>query len=188
MLKNSSAIKHHAKELSMSSIKSPQIMRHQGLMKITDSYSIDNEANRQFQKTPMSFINSSSIEDLIRRSQKKIAIQRTNRGSVNSRSSFLLKQFPGHVYGMIGDYLCEKLPLIIFTNRTSFTVCLTYQIESYQNYLAQARSQKQQFEEIMYQIPGKKLEILQEINEIAEIIRVYDQITANLVSFLRIIK
>lgn len=168
-------------------------------MKITDSYSIDQDANRHFTRntdnTIMTFLSPNSIEDLIRKGQKTIEhnleqldrLKYKSNGGQISLCHALLRQFPGHVYGMIGEYLSEKLPLIIFTNRTSFEVCLTYQITSYQQYLEQARSQKQQFEEIMHQIPGKKLEILQEINEITEIIRVYDQITANLVSFIRII-
>lgn len=56
----------------MSSIKSPQILVNTGtLMKITDSYSIDQEANRHFtrntDKTVMTFLSANSIEDLIRK-------------------------------------------------------------------------------------------------------------------------
>ena len=40
------------------------------------------------------------------------------------RSWFL--KLPGEVLAMLGDFLNEKLPLFIFTNRISFNVCLHY--------------------------------------------------------------
>ena len=46
------------------------------------------------------------------------------------KSSFL--KFPGEVLALIGDYLNEKLPVFIFTNRITFKVSLHYQIEYYE--------------------------------------------------------
>lgn len=46
------------------------------------------------------------------------------------RSGFL--KLPGEVLAMLGDFLNEKLPLFIFTNRISFKVCLHYQIGYYE--------------------------------------------------------
>ena len=40
---------------------------------------------------------------------------------------------PGPFYQMIGEMLGEKLPLLIFTNRTSFTVSLDCMVSSYED-------------------------------------------------------
>ena len=94
---------------------------------------------------------------------------------------------PGKVYYLIGEFLGEKLPLLVFTNRTSFKVCLTYQINVYNGYLEQARAQQRQFERICIQIPSQRSQIAQEINEIKEIITVYEKINSNLVQYLEIV-
>ena len=39
---------------------------------------------------------------------------------------------PGNFYNLIGEFLGEKLPMIIFTNKVSFKVSLSYQIEYYE--------------------------------------------------------
>lgn len=52
-------------------------------------------------------------------------------------------KLPGHIFEMIGIYLDEKLPLIIFTNRVTFKVSLEYQLNNYDGYLNQARYQLQ---------------------------------------------
>jgi hypothetical protein len=48
-----------------------------------------------------------------------------------SYKSLLLK-LPGEVLALIGDYLNEKLPLLIFTNRLTFKVSMHYQIGYYE--------------------------------------------------------
>ena len=45
---------------------------------------------------------------------------------------------PGVFYSLLGEFLGEKLPLIIFTNRDSFKVSLDYQLEMYTMYINQA--------------------------------------------------
>ena len=45
---------------------------------------------------------------------------------------------PGIVFSLLGEFLGEKLPLVIFTNRQSFKNSLDYQIELYAHYLQQA--------------------------------------------------
>jgi hypothetical protein len=39
---------------------------------------------------------------------------------------------PGEVLSLIGEFLNEKLPIFIFTNRISFKISLQYQIEHYE--------------------------------------------------------
>lgn len=48
---------------------------------------------------------------------------------------------PGVAYAMIGEYLGEKLSLVVLTNRTSFKVCLDYQLNQYTRYIRQATFQ-----------------------------------------------
>lgn len=47
-----------------------------------------------------------------------------------SKSSFL--KLPGEILCLLGDYLNEKLPIFIFTNRISFKISLQWQIEHYE--------------------------------------------------------
>jgi len=56
---------------------------------------------------------------------------------LSKQSAFF--KLPGNVFELIGDYLEEKLPLIIFTNRVTFKVSLEYQVSTYDSYLCQAR-------------------------------------------------
>jgi hypothetical protein len=47
-----------------------------------------------------------------------------------NKTSFL--KMPGEVLSLIGEFLNEKLPIFIFTNRISFKISLQYQIEHYE--------------------------------------------------------
>ena len=42
-------------------------------------------------------------------------------------------KMPGIFYRLIGEFIGEKLPVIIFTSRVSFKVSLAHQIEYYEN-------------------------------------------------------
>ena len=53
----------------------------------------------------------------------------------------LLVRLPGYIYKLLGDFLGEKLPLILFTNRVSFKISLSYQIQEYEQYGKQAQYQ-----------------------------------------------
>jgi hypothetical protein len=44
-----------------------------------------------------------------------------------------LIRMPGVFYRLVGEYVGEKLPAIIFTNRISFKIALSHQIEFYEN-------------------------------------------------------
>ena len=41
-------------------------------------------------------------------------------------------KLPGEVLSLIGEYLNQKLPIFIFSNRISFKIYLQYQIEYYE--------------------------------------------------------
>jgi hypothetical protein len=41
-------------------------------------------------------------------------------------SMITVKDMPGIFYSLLGEYLSEKLPLIIFTNRASFKISLDF--------------------------------------------------------------
>jgi hypothetical protein len=51
----------------------------------------------------------------------------------SSNKGKLLTKLSGIFYSLVGEYLGEKLPMIIFTNRISFKVSLIHQIEFYEN-------------------------------------------------------
>jgi hypothetical protein len=44
-----------------------------------------------------------------------------------------MERMPGLFYRYIGEFLGEKLPLIIFSCRISFKIALCHQIEFYDN-------------------------------------------------------
>ena len=52
-----------------------------------------------------------------------------------------LTRIPGAAYQLVGEYLDERLPLIIFTNRLSYKICLAYQIAEYEQLRLQAHKQ-----------------------------------------------
>mgnify|MGYP006125739941 FL=1 len=51
--------------------------------------------------------------------------------SIKNKQNIVIKM-PGIFYKLVGDFMSEKLPLMIFTNRTSFKMSLAYQIEEYE--------------------------------------------------------
>lgn len=99
-----------------------------------------------------------------------------------------IRDMPGVFYSLLGEFLGEKLPLIIFTNRDSFKVSLDYQLEMYTLYINQASFQMEQFEEIMAEIPESRAEIVKEITEIREVIEVYTAIKDNVASFRQLVQ
>jgi hypothetical protein len=63
-------------------------------------------------------------------------------GIVQSQEpAITIHDLPGNVYSLLGEFLGEKLPLIIFTNRTSFKVSLNHQLKVYDLYIEQASNQ-----------------------------------------------
>ena len=57
--------------------------------------------------------------------------------SANKRN--LMIRLPGSIYRLLGDFLGERLPLILFTNRISFKISLAYQIQEYEQSCQQAQ-------------------------------------------------
>jgi hypothetical protein len=51
----------------------------------------------------------------------------------NSNRGKVLTKVSGIFYSLVGEFLGEKLPMIIFTNRISFKISLIHQIEFYEN-------------------------------------------------------
>ena len=51
--------------------------------------------------------------------------------SKHTETNGLIKKLPAVFYWLISEYLGEKLPLIIFTNRVSFRVWLSHLISEY---------------------------------------------------------
>lgn len=66
--------------------------------------------------------------------QKQEYIHRLNQ-DVKHRANKgkLFIQLPGIFYSLIGEFLGEKLPAVIFTNRISFKVAVAHQIEFYEH-------------------------------------------------------
>ena len=63
-------------------------------------------------------------------------LARQTKGQLSSHASVHKSTFiklPGEVYALLGDFLNEKLPLFIFTNRLTFKVSLHYQIGYYEH-------------------------------------------------------
>lgn len=83
---------------------------------------------------------------------------------------------PGVAFSLMGEYLGVKLPLIVFTNRISFKVCLDYQLDQYTDYISCAGTQLLQFQEILEEFPQSEDEIELEIREIHEVIDLYSAI------------
>jgi len=50
-----------------------------------------------------------------------------------SNKGKILTKLSGIFYSLVGEFLGEKLPMILFTNRISFKVSLIHQIEFYEN-------------------------------------------------------
>lgn len=66
--------------------------------------------------------------------QKQFYVHKLNSSAkYNINKGKVLTKLPGVFYRMVGEFLGEKLPLIIFTNRISFKVSLSHQIEFYEN-------------------------------------------------------
>jgi hypothetical protein len=53
--------------------------------------------------------------------------------SINQAKKSLFLKLPGDILSLLGDFLNEKLPLFIFTNRISFKMSLHYQIGYYEH-------------------------------------------------------
>ena len=105
-----------------------------------------------------------------------------------SKPKSKIYNLPGEVYQLIGDYLGEKLPLIIFTNRLSFKTSLDFQSSLYDTYISQANIQLSQFNEILTEIPQSAEEIILEMNEIEEVIAAYRGIRDNILEFRNLVK
>jgi len=45
----------------------------------------------------------------------------------------LFTKLPGIFYRLVGEFLGEKLPMVIYTNRISFKISMAHQIEYYEN-------------------------------------------------------
>eukprot|EP00347_Sterkiella_histriomuscorum_P008793 403343729 len=73
---------------------------------------------------------SSRESDYLLIPEQKIILHNSVRQKT-MRTGFL--KLPGPILALLGDFLNEKLPLFIFTNRISFKVSLQYQIEHYEH-------------------------------------------------------
>lgn len=51
----------------------------------------------------------------------------------SSNKGKILTKLSGIFYSLVGEFLGEKLPMILFTNRISFKISLIHQIEFYEN-------------------------------------------------------
>ena len=66
--------------------------------------------------------------------EKIMFIHKLNESSkYNTNKGKLLTKLPGIFYRIVGEFINEKLPLVIFTNRVSFKIALAHQIEFYEN-------------------------------------------------------
>lgn len=63
--------------------------------------------------------------------ENTLVLKPSTQSSKQPKSLFL--KFPGELLALIGDFLNEKLPLFIFTNKITFKMCLHYQIGYYEH-------------------------------------------------------
>ena len=72
-------------------------------------------------------------------SVKKMEIRRLEQEFLMLNGSFqapcLLKELPGSFYMLLAEYTGEHLPLMVFTNSTSFKVFVDFQIKQYGLYI-----------------------------------------------------
>ena len=64
----------------------------------------------------------------------------------------MLTKLPGIFYRFVGDFVGEKLPIVIFTNRISFKMALSHQIEFYEGQRRTIQYQVNQVEREMAEI------------------------------------
>lgn len=83
--------------------------------------------------------------------QKFEYIHKLNSNSkYNQNKGKTLVKMPGVFYRLVGEFLSEKLPMIIFTSRVSFKIALVHQIEYYE----------QQRQVINFQVKNAQYELM----------------------------
>ena len=121
-----------------------------------------------------------------------------SRQASQANQSNPLTRIPGEAYQLIGEFLDERLPLIIFTNRLSYKICLAYQIAEYEQLRLQAHKQMTYIQKTVAYAKEdqsdytedelRQIEELEgEIQSIQKIVEAYNCIKNNIIDFKNIV-